>query len=402
MPKRAIFLILLLLSPPAAAQVPADFFGMYAFFATNNPPTVSVGSLGKTICTGWAYAEPARGTYNWDNIDYGMKKATALRADIFISFYGIPYWAVSSKSNCVPGCGSAHICDGTLPDSLTDVDDFAIAFAKRYCGTPLKYIELANEPYLNWSASDLATLTTHVYNAVRATCPSMKIISPSMSEGQDGYAAAYYTAGGPTGVDVASIHAYLDSYPLTLPVWPEEIVPGGRLFPTPLVKVITTYLPDKPIWNTEGSWGANTNANVITEDQKAAIISRYFIMHWSSGFSRFYWYGWDEANVGTLNPAQNPPGSSIPATAYQQTYNWLVGRTMSPLCAVAGDGVTWSCGLTGSGGYVGLIVWDTAGDESYKPSASTGYTRYRDIAGKVTPYSSGPVIVGVKPILFER
>lgn len=406
MPKRAIFLIPLLLSVPAAAQIPADFFGMNAYFTTNNPPTVSIGSLGKTTCTGWPSIETARGLYNWHNIDYGVNKSNSLGIDYFISGYGIPDWTVTDKSTCVPsGCGGSFCT--ILPDDLSDVDNFWSKLATRYCGTALQTIELYNEPYseLQHNASWMVTITTHMYNAIRAACPGMKIGTPSMtSDGgsyYEDYAKDYFAGGGPTGVDIATVHEYSD-YLGSGTDMPESIVPRGPLFNNELLALIQKYLPNKPVWNTEGSWDLNSSTPWNTPDLKAAFISRWYILHWSSGFSRAYWYGWDEANVGTLAPSLDPPGSSIPVTAYQQTYNWLVGRIMSPLCAASGDGVTWTCGLTGSGGYVALIVWDTAGDENYKPPASTGYTRYRDLAGKVTPYSGGPVVVGVKPILFEH
>jgi hypothetical protein len=403
--KRAFFLLLLLSSPPAAAQIPADFFGMHAFFATRNLPTVSIGTLGKTTCTSWSYAEPTRGTYNWYNFDFGVAKATALGVDYFVTFYGIPAWAVTDLSKCVAGCGNDILnCDGTVPSNLTDVDHFGTALATRYCGTPLKYIELGNEPYTTWSATDFAAITIHLYNAIRTACPSMNIITPSMHALYASWASDYFAAGGPTAVDIASIHAGLDDQGVQTNI-PEGLLIqslGQNNYWGPIKSVIDTYLPGKPIWSTESSWGLNTDTGVQTTDERAGIVSRFYIMHWSAGLSRLYWYGWDEANIGTLAPSLDPPGSSIPAIAYQETYNWLVGRTMAPRCAAASDGVTWACGLTGPRGYVGLIVWDTAGDESYKPPASGGYTRYRDLAGKVTPYSGDPVAVGVKPILFEH
>ena len=71
-------------------------------------------------------------------------------------------------------------------------------------------------------------------------------------------------------------------------------------------------------------------------------------------------------------------------------------------CSVASDGVTWSCQLAGSNGYSGLIVWDTAGNESFTPPTPSMYTDYRDLSGNVTRYSGGAVTVGIKPILFEN
>jgi hypothetical protein len=402
--------------------IPASLFGMHAFFASDNPPTVSIGTLGKGGCQSWAEAEPARGTYNWSNFDFEEAWATRLGIDGLVTVYGIPGWAVSGQnlSAANNGAGGITSCgyetyDGLTPNNLSDVTTFWTAFAQRYCGSSIHYVELGNEPYGYWqtngsgystpgNAAGYAKYTTYVYNAIRAACPSMKIIAPSLAAGlndpsyYEGFAEAYYAAGAPTGVDVVSIHAGGDStYPPEIP--PEAIMPGGYLFDSRLVNDIDTWFPGKPLFNTESGWGRN---DALTIDEKAASVSRWFILHWAAGFSRMYWDGWDNADDSTLDPALNPPGSSIPATAYQQTYNWLVGNIMYNGCSVASDGVTWSCQLAGSNGYSGLIVWDTAGNESFTPPTPSMYTDYRDLSGNVTRYSGGAVTVGIKPILFEN
>src|SRR6202040_2777790 len=96
-------------------------------------------------------------------------------------------------------------------------------------------------------------------------------------------------------------------------------------------------------------------------------VARWYILHWSSGFDRAYWYEWDNAQYGTLMPSML--GSSAPATAFQQVQNWLIGRSMTTDCRPAADGLTWTCGIEGPNNYQAIIVWNTSGTGSYTPPA---------------------------------
>jgi hypothetical protein len=95
-----------------------------------------------------------------------------------------------------------------------------------------------------------------------------------------------------------------------------------------------------------------------------------------------------------------------PGIAYGQVYNWMVGAVPSA-CATSGS--IYTCGLTRSGGYQGLAVWDSSLSCSNGSCATTsytvpsGYTQYRDLAGNVTSINSNSQIqIGIKPILLEN
>ena len=141
-------------------------------------------------------------------------------------------------------------------------------------------------------------------------------------------------------------------------------MPNRYLF-GPLLPILMQYLPNNPLWDTEASWNETGQGNFTTPAQQAAFIARYYILHWSNGISRGYWYVWDNPNFGTLMPSML--GSSVPAVAFQQIQNWLIGQGMTTPCMVAADGITWTCGLTGPNNYKGLIVWNAAGSGSYTP-----------------------------------
>lgn len=431
----------LLLSSGGTGRIPLTLFGMHNSFGgcgeftpctSTWPTTTTVGAEGKGSYTAWHYIEYPRGTYNWTQLDAKVAEATANGVDLFYSIDGTPNWALSDQSTCgSPGLFGAAAC-AAPPDSETDTTDFFAAVATRYCGTALKYIELYNEPYVPgeagapgdfMSASDLATFTSYEYNAIRANCPSMKIITPSMDGGYMTYASDYFTAlsgmSSPAlGVDIASIHSYPDnsSSNCSIPPYavnnPESLVLGNYANPTELHTLLTTYLkPNIPLWNTEGSWNNNSPDPCFpTLASKAGFASRWYLLQWANGIKRAYWYGWDDGNFGTLDPSLNPPNSSVPVVGLQQTEYWMVGRTMPNGCSVSGT--VWTCQMLDLSDSVGqpcagstnvIAVWDTSGSSSFTPPSSSIYSKYCDLTGGTTSYGgSGAVTIGIEPILFAN
>jgi hypothetical protein len=331
-------------SSPSPSGLAASFFGMHNGFSGGSWPSISVGALGKGQCVNWEYIENPRGTYDWSRLDAKVAAAAAHGVDLFYSNDSVPGWALSNQASCAYSpCGFGAKNCAQIPDNLADLDNFFTALTQRYCGTALKYIELWNEPYIANGApgyvipaSDMATIATHEYNIIRAGCPSIKIISPSMaSSGYESYANNYFAAGGPTGVDIVSLHAYPDSSSSNCTTsGPESIVLGRYLNSATLHNIINTYVPNKPLWDTETSWNQNSGPCFNTPDTQAAFASRWYLNHWTNNFSRVYWYGWDEGNFGTLSPAMT--GSNIQANAVQQTYNWMIGAS-NPVSVVNGN-----------------------------------------------------------------
>src|SRR5260370_32115355 len=119
-------------------------------------------------------------------------------------------------------------------------------------------------------------------------------------------------------------------------------------------------LSAKPLWDTENSWGYQNSDAITDPDQRAAFVSRNYLLHWSVGFARTYWYAWDNLNIGTMwNPTSGIAKAGI---AYEQVYNWMNGATMT---ACSPNGSTdfyhaiYTCDLTRSAGYHARAVWNT-------------------------------------------
>lgn len=385
--------------------VPPSFFGMHIMH-TYDWPSVHIGALGKGSCVDWPYVEPSRGSYNWSTLDSYVNLTQQKGIDLVYTFDGVPSWAASNKASCHPSaCGSRVQMCQSLPANITDFNNYVTALVSRYKGR-IKNYELWNEPYNEpgLSISNLVTLTSNAYKIIRSVDPAATIITPSMdatSSTRVAYASNYFAQGGPTGVDVASIHAYPDNYSTSADV-PEAVSPNRYLL-GPILPVLHKYLPNKPLWDSEGSWNLDNTGNFTTTSNQAAFIGRWYLMHWSNGFSRAYWYAWDNAVYGTMMPSMR--GSSTPATAYQQIQNWMIGRSMSAPCSVQSNGTTWTCGLLGQNGYQGLVVWNTSGSTSYVPPSPSAYHQKRDLAGNVSYYagsSGASVTIGISPILLEN
>src|SRR4029077_7423 len=265
--------------------------------------------------------------------------------------------------------------------NIQDWDDFITAVATRYKGKLIYELwnEPNNTPSFTGTINDMVALTTNEYNIIRSIDPGALILAPSPTAGGAAWMDQYFASGGPTGVDVVTFHTYHSAPELKM----NDI--------NNMKKVMAKYnLSSKPLWDTESSWGPFT----LTSDQQVGYVARDYLLQWSQGVSRYYWYGWDTAIWGTLWDSTTGPHPA--ATAYQQIYNWMVGATMSSPCTMASDS-TWTCTLTRPGSYQAQAVWNSATTTSYTPASQ--FTQYLDLAGQTNPIQ-GAVTIGYNPILL--
>ena len=374
-------------STPTQGIIPATLFGMH-LISKSNWPTVSIGALGKGTEVVWPYVEQTKGVFNWGNLDAWVSKAQSEGVSFFFSPEKVPPWAAADPSSCAPTYPGSSVmgCTSTVAN-VQDWDDYVTALVTRYKGR-IQIYELWNEPDADFTGTmaDLVTFTTHEYNIIRAIDPAAFILSPSPC-GMDSLLDNWLAAGGPTGVDGISFHAY----PWNVPPAPESVIRYVNN-----IKAIAAKhgLSSKPIWNTEGSWGTTG----LTSDAQVAAVARFYLLQWSNGVSRFYWYAWDGGAWGSL--WDNVTGPHPAATAYGQVYNWMVGASMTTPCSVDAKS-TWTCGFSRPGGYQAQAIWNTATTLSYR--VPVAFTQYRDLAGHISPIRGGDglVMIGAKPILLE-
>jgi hypothetical protein len=335
--------------------------------------------------------------FNWVNLDSWVDIAQSNDLSHFFSNAGIPKWAVNDQRTC-KDYGYAVKCSGMVRD-IKDWDGFVTELVKRYKGKLI--YELWNEPdcdFLEYQKSatlsipDVVAITNHMHDIIRSIAPQAIIISPSAAcyPSPSDYMDQYWTAGGTKDVDVVSLHGYPFSTSMNNA---ESFYPLTRI--KQIQDVMKKHGIDKPIWDTEGSWGDQSKGAIIDQDKQVAFVAQSYLLHWSYGVERFYWYCWDGGDWGPLwDPVH---GVSPGATAYQQIYNWMVGAIMSVPCSKDANN-TWTCELTRAGGYKALAIWNSSTTSSY--TSSSIYKQYRDLSGGKHAIA-GPIQVSMKPVLLE-
>ena len=270
-----------------------------------------------------------------------------------------------------------------MVSNIADWNDFTTALVTRYKGR-IEIYELWNEPDIRTeftgSVADMVKLTNSFHDVIRSKDPGALIISPSNFGFKTGFMDSYWASGGTKDVDIVSLHGELGEIPA------ESILgSGGGLVKSLMAK---HGLSNKPLWDTEAQGGN------LTPDQLATFVAVDYLLHWSAGISRLYWYEWDYDKPSYR--IKGTPG----ATAYRQVYKWMVGATMSP-CSMSSSDVhkaTYSCDLIRNAVET-RVVWNAAGSSNYAIPAH--YTTYEDLSGNSHSIAGSIVVIGANPILLK-
>ncbi|HEY1679052.1 MAG TPA: hypothetical protein VGG04_15150 [Candidatus Sulfotelmatobacter sp.] len=390
-----------------STSVPATFFGMSAhdgvLFGTPWPTMAITGMRLWDSHVAWGQLNTAKGVYNWSDLDDWTSKSSSHGTTLVYTFGWTPGWASSksSDSSCDMAKGACDPpsdlnSDGTGSDQ--HFIDFLTAISKH--APSITYWEMWNTPHdiKQWTGTyaQLVRMTQDANTYIKKNIKSAQIISPA--NGQLSYTypnanctmadrlGSFLAAGGTKYIDIVGLHTYYDTVP-------EHIVGVVQCYQS----VMATYkISTMPIWSTEGAWGLDSALSGGTN--QAGFLSRLYLLLWSSGVARHYWYDWNDQRTGTLeaNGKANTAG-----TAYTQVESWMKGRTMNTLCAETKSSGIWTCGFSGSGGYAAQAVWHPGSNKSY--TAPTKYKNYLDLSGtKHTIKSGATVTVGVEPILLQN
>jgi hypothetical protein len=382
--------------------IPSTYFGVNLENIASYP-SGTVGSLGKGSAVYWPWLEPKKGVFDWSRLDAWAAKAKAAGVPLFFSNDFVPEWAAANTATCKMGVMSVKICTSTVAN-IADWDDFVNALVTRYNGRITMY-ELWNEPNNSWyfsgTVDQMVTLTSHMYKIIRAIDPDALIAAPSA--GDTAWLDEYWAAGGVKTVDLVTTHDYPDP---RNPV--AEVICAFRTLP--LKALMVKYGIQKPIWDTEGSWGgSNTLSNA---DLQMAFVARHALLHWACGVQRFYWYAWDGADAwpywGSL--WSKSTGTTKAGIAFKNVETWMKGAVMPNSCRMNGLPIppppllfhgVYTCNLTRAGGYQAQAVWNTNGGSLYL--APNLFTKYRDLYGHIYTLPFNHLVsIGLKPILLEN
>lgn len=366
-------------------RIPATLFGLTYM---RHYPDVPMGSTrswdGKSIH--WSDLNPSKGNFGWNKLEAVLKLTEDHKNDFLFVFGRTPGWAASGS--------------GTQPPAnIQDWDDFVRAIATQEKGR-IKFWEIWNEfnlkEFYTGSIYQLADLAEHAYKILHSIDPSAVVLSPSLTGSSPSNAALLECylkpkdqpcpsggkgAGGGAWADVIAFHGYTGGHP-------ESVLPVIQRYKQAMTNA---GVGNKPMWDTEGSWAGGGATDQV------AYVARIYLLKWSVGIKRFYWYAWDNSQWGGLYNE----GSKVilpSGIAYREVYKWMVGAVMKTPCTKTGS--TYNCGLARENGYEAVAVWNE-NDQASSFQVDTKFKQYRALDGEVRQISGSSVQIGSKPILIE-
>lgn len=407
-------------APGPNGPIPATFFGlqMHKPMVTDGQPwpTVPFGA-GRLWDSGvsWTEVNKSPAVYDWEILDKWLAKYHEHGVDDLLYTFGrVPQWASSKPNDSSCGFRGNGSCDppndlkpdGTGPNQHWK--DFITAIAthsKSSPGAHIRYWEIWNEPYNEgqWTGTNaqLLRMAHDARSILLAVDPGAVIVSPSSytrtPKAQE-WMENYLHDGGEESADIIAFHGYVNN-------GKQGVYPNAAEIISAIETLRKMMKGEKPIFDTEASWGRASAMGFEGNDEfESGFLAQFYLLQWSAGVSRFYWYAWNNEQFGTLwSPDSGDPSRPghlhAAATAYKQIYNWMVGATMNPPCSATGGGI-WTCGLTRPGGYEALVIWSASGDKSYAPNAR--FKKLDDLNGNTSAIIGGKVTIGFKPVLLHN
>ncbi len=454
-------------APPGAVRaasaqntIPATFFGLHFRRDKIAWPRLPFGALRLwDTDTRWHNLNPHPNVYRFAVLDDYLRAARQNGVDdVLLTLGSTPAWASSRPD--YDGCDFARVALGDCaPPADLNADgtganqywrDFVFQLGTHLAGlrkneyAPVRYLTVWNEftrgteAPASWTGTpqQLLRMTqdanciltargtlTFSHEACTASAvhepqigmlPDLRLTNPdAVPIGRDLSTLQVYLGqrGAQNVTDVLAVHAY------TYGGGGAVVEAGATGLPQEWTNLaeLRARTAGAPIWSTEGSWG-NTHANLPDSDMQKAFLARYYLMGWSLGFERLYWYAADNSWGRLIYPSGiegcrdygTREGCFSPAAiAWTQVFGWMAGNRMTSACAA--DGSLWTCGLTRPDGTQTLAVWDAAQSCAHSRCTTReygfkgNYKKYFVLDGPdAAPILGKTVTIGIKPILLSE
>jgi hypothetical protein len=351
----------------------------------------------------WPWLEPVQGKWNFTELDKLVDLAARHKVDILLPLGLSPQWA-SARPN---EKSSYSLGFAAEPADINNWRIYVRTVALRYRGK-IRYYEIWNEPnlpgFFSGSVETMITLTKEAAKILKEVDPTVVVVSPSATAPGSGpvWIEKFLKQGGGQYVDIIGYHFYVSPQP------PEDMVP----LVSTIKGIMTKYAVSKPLWNTEAGWfmanektpviaaASGFKSKVLNKDEAMAYIARSYILNWAVGVERFYWYAWDNGEMGLTE--KDGKTVKMQATAYAEIQKWLVGAKMVK-CA-SDDNGTWVCQLTRAGGYKSRIIWNPNRKVTFTLPVAWGVKQIRDLTGNKRTIKKGtaPIEIGPTPLLVAN
>jgi hypothetical protein len=340
-------------SPP----VPPSYFGLHIHHIGTTTPWPDVHFAQWRLWdayVAWPNLEPRQGQWNFETLDRYVTTAEQHGVSVLLPLGLSPTWA-SARPN---EPSTYHPGNAAEPRDIEDWHNYVRTVATRYKGRIHNY-EIWNEPNLKgfWTGDvkQMVALTRDAARIIREIDPHAIIVSPSATAvAGEKWLSEFLVAGGGQHVNVIGYHFYV------MPQPPEDTLPLIRKVRQVMHE---NRVDEKPLWNTETGWAFPKP--FPSEELGAAYLARTYLLAWSAGVQRLYWYSWDNHTWVTIRTTEKDNRTLTPAgRAYETVYTWMVGARQEE-CTQGGDS-TWTCKLDRNGSSE-WIVWNPTHSESFTP-----------------------------------
>jgi hypothetical protein len=374
-------------------QFSIEFMGMHTLSPTQHWPPLPFGSI-RPAGVSWGALEPAKGQYDWHALDTWVAQAQAHHVQFDYLFLNTPRWASTRPDE--PCAGKRMGC--AAPPNPDDWKAFVTALATRYKGRISSY-EMWNEPnasgYWSGTPQEMAALAAAAYPIIKSIDPSAIVTTPAASSTgwplpHDVWMEQYLSAGGGKYADAVAWHGYAGRN--DRPALPPEDLP--RQIHALRAVLERHRLSQLPLWDTEGGWGKD--AQLPNENEQAAFLVKWYLIHFTNGIARAYWYQWDNPDWGTL--WRDGSGPTAAGAAYKQVFDWMSGTTAFSPCRPLRSTPIWTCDLK-KGDVLYRAAWSASGEAPFVDAMKV--VSFTEVGGAIQRPNGKPVMVGSNPVLFE-
>jgi hypothetical protein len=349
----------------------------------------------------WNNLEPSKSEWHFETLENYVSMAELHNVEVVLPLGLSPKWA-SARPDEISSYGPGNAAE---PANIEDWKNYVRTVATKYKGR-IHYYELWNEVNLSGfysgSVDQMLTMAKEAYQIIKSIDPSASVVSPSCvaSDSRIAWFEEYLKKGGGQYADIIGYHFYVS------PNAPEQMVP----FIGKVKQIIAdNNLSGKPLWNTESGWYIENHnstvaaegsfSKVLTDSEASAYVARSYVLNWASGVNRFFWYAWDNNNMGFVE--KDGKTVKAPATAYAQTYNWLNGAKMIS-CGKNNQG-TWVIRLVKSDNKAAWIVWNADNPVNMDLPREWNAKSMKNLAGNVSSVASVTQLeISQSPILIEQ